>query len=184
MAAMFWRRLDLPGHDACRLVGDGLEGMALWREGRTVAIRYRVTVDADWRTRQVRLEGSDGDTPVDIDLVSDGGAWTLNGQAQPDVAGLIDIDLGFTPATNTVAIRRLLAEGAPVDAGVGLTAAWIDPDDWTLKPLPQRYTRLAPDRWLYQSDNGSGFRAEVGVTADGLVTEYEGLWTEETQRGS
>ncbi|WP_245513863.1 putative glycolipid-binding domain-containing protein, partial [Mesorhizobium sp. M1D.F.Ca.ET.234.01.1.1] len=34
----------------------------------------------------------------EIERLADGG-WTLNGAGQAEVAGLIDVDLGFTPAT-------------------------------------------------------------------------------------
>jgi hypothetical protein len=55
--------------------------------------------------------------------------------------GLLDVDLGFTPASNTNAIRRL-------DLGIGETtetiAVWLDTADWTVKPLTQSYERLSP----------------------------------------
>jgi hypothetical protein len=63
---ILWRRLDCPGHDACRLEAtrDGfrLEGAtAFRREGVPALLAYRLTCDVDWRTRKgAPAAGSDG----------------------------------------------------------------------------------------------------------------------------
>jgi hypothetical protein len=41
---------------------------------------------------------------------------------------------------------------------------------------PQAYTRLADQRYRYESLDGSGFSAELAVDADGLVLDYPGLF--------
>jgi hypothetical protein len=101
-----------------------------------------------------------------LELSADGvGGWSADG-----VEGCLDVDLGFTPATNTLPIRRgELAVGEAFD----LDAAWVRFPALTLERLSQRYERLADDRYLYSSD---GFRAELVVDAHGLVLEYEGFW--------
>ena len=43
----------------------------------------------------------------------------LNGEVQQGVAGLVDVDLGFTPASNLLAIRRFdlgIGEATPAPA--------------------------------------------------------------------
>ena len=85
----------------------------------------------------------------------------------------MDIDLGFTPATNTVAVRRsCLAPGASVEN----TAAWFDESDWTLKPLRQTYHRVTEDRYEYESP-ANGFKATLLLDGAGLVRDYPSLWT-------
>jgi len=87
-----------------------------------------------------------------------------------DPAGCIDVDLGCTPATNTLPIRRL---EIPVGGEAGILAAWVRFPDLKVRPLPQRYRRLGPDRYEYSSNT---FRAELGVDGNGLVLDYAGAW--------
>jgi hypothetical protein len=99
------------------------------------------------------------------------GVWRSSGEELPTLGQCSDIDLAVTPATNTLPIRRL-------NLGVGrnqeVTAAWLKFPDLTLEILPQRYTRLDPQRYRYQS--GAGFSAELLVDDLGLVTVYPGGW--------
>lgn len=67
------------------------------------------------------------------------GIWTVDGVEIDGVRGLLGIDLGFKPATNTDAIRRL---GHAIGEEVETTAVWLDVDEWCFKPLRQVYRRL------------------------------------------
>ena len=69
-ACVLWRRLDVPGHDVCRLEpsGDGwrLGGAAVFRhEGVPALLAYQVTSDAAWRTRGGAVHGWIGERFVD-----------------------------------------------------------------------------------------------------------------------
>ena len=119
-ASILWRRLDVEGHDACLLSqGDGghsLQGQAIFvQDGKPCCLAYEVICDAGWRTRSARVDGFLGMRKLHyaIERRADG-EWTLNGEPQRDVTGLVDVDLGFTPASNLLAIRRF-------DLGVGET---------------------------------------------------------------
>ncbi|MBA4491208.1 putative glycolipid-binding domain-containing protein [Paracoccus sp. S1E-3] len=175
---ILWRRLDLPGHDACRIrqAGDvpGLDGVAVWRDPAGPAhLTYLVACNPDWVTRSVRVQGTVGPCELNLSIHrQDSGEWRLNGESLPDFNGLQDIDLGFTPATNTLPIRRLRA--AHQDRAE-IAAVWLDPADWTLKALPQTYQR-GDAGWRYTSP---GFATELTVDADGFVTDYPALWTKE-----
>jgi hypothetical protein len=104
--SILWRRLDTPGHDACRLEGrdDGwqLEVTAVFRhEGVPARLTYHIACDLAWCTQQGRVRGWLGPRPVEFGMApTAAGVWTLNGAAVPGVAGCVDLDLGFTPATN------------------------------------------------------------------------------------
>lgn len=178
--ARLWRRLDVPGHDACRFLHDGLgwvtEGSAVFVEhGRVAALTYRLRCDDRWVSRSASVQGWIGGEPLAIEIARTGGnGWTVDGRDAPELAGLSDIDLGFTPATNTNAIRRLdLAVG---DRGETV-AVWLDDSDWTVKPLPQSYARVAADRYDFASP---GFRARLTSDGFGAVVDYPELWTSET----
>ncbi len=88
----------------------------------------------------------------------------------------LDLDLGFTPATNALQIRRVaLAEGQAADVPV----AWLDVSAGTLELLQQRYERRAGATYWYEAPRFS-YAALLEVTAAGFVRLYPGLWEMET----
>ena len=106
---------------------------------------------------------------VEVEVLRDSsGDWRLNDRYCPEVAGCIDIDLNFSPVTNTLPIRRLelkVGEAAPV------RAAWVRFPSFALEPLEQSYERLDTNTYRYTSAGGR-FTARVGVDDHGLVTDY------------
>ncbi len=181
-AAIFWERLDTPGHDACRLVrtelGFALEGQANFvHEGMPTALAYRVTGDSAWQTRSARVSGFLGSQTVDLDIGRTGGGdWLLNGELQPEVSGQRDLDLGFTPATNLIAIRRL---ALGVGGSAGAPAAYMffpetRPQDLRLTVMQQTYRRLDDQRYDY---TGTAYHEVLTVSEAGFVTDYPGLWS-------
>lgn len=90
----------------------------------------------------------------------------------PAVAGCLDVDLAFTPATNLLPLRRL---GLAVGESREMTAAWVCFPDLSVEPLAQRYTRLDEHRVRYESLGGT-FTAELEVDELGLVVSYPPLW--------
>ena len=180
-ATMLWRRLDLPGHEWARLSArDGgwlLSGTALFsHDGLPCRLDYRVLCDAAFRTESATVEGWAGSEPVHIRLVADADRrWRLDGAEQPQVEGCIDVDLGFTPATNLLALRRL---DLPVGAAAEVRSAWLDFPGFAMEPLPQTYRRTSEATYAYQSDGGA-FTAELRANEAGFVVHYPGLWEEE-----
>ena len=173
-----WERLDAPGSDAAKLyqlkrtwhIQGNLESVA---EGMPVRIAYHVGCGADWSTWAFRVSVRSGDSRRRLGLVVDTDLrWSLLGQERPDLAGCTDVDLFPTPATNTAPIRRL---GLEVGASAEVLAAWVRAPELVVAPLRQRYTRLAQDRYRYES-LGSGFTAEITVDEHGLVIDYPGFW--------
>jgi uncharacterized protein len=177
-ATFFWRRLDQPGHDACRLValeaGWQLCGAAVFREARrTCALRYDVIADQAFRTRRARVAGWAGRHAVDLRVrAAARGRWHVNGAPQPELEGCLDIDLGFTPATNLLAIRRL---GLKVGEHAEAPAAWLAFPALRLRTLPQRYERTAGHQYAYQAPS-VGYSGTLQVSRDGAVTHYPGLF--------
>jgi len=173
-----WRRLDLPGHESAELVrtanGWLLSGVAeLTDQAHPARLKYAIACDAEWRTQRCEIRGTIDAWPVTLDVACDAHRkWTANGTSLPAIAGCVDIDLGFTPITNTIPIRRLklqIGEGAPV------LAVWVRFPQLTIEMLDQRYSRLAANRYLYESAGGS-FRRELTVDDNGFVLDYPGLW--------
>jgi hypothetical protein len=178
MPSILWERLDNPGHDACRLVvlDDGwrLAGVAAFEEGGTSsALAYTVECDPSWHTRAARVTGSVGDAPFDLVITHAPAApWYVNGVAQPGLADLVDLDLGFTPATNLVALRRLgLAIGATAEA----PAAYLAFPELRLERLEQTYRRIDETRYHYVARRYD-YDDVLVVSPDGFVIDYPRLW--------
>ncbi|HYG61077.1 MAG TPA: putative glycolipid-binding domain-containing protein [Thermoanaerobaculia bacterium] len=180
---MRWRRLDVPGREDARVERspDGwcLTGqLDVEEEGVPARLRYCIECDPEWRTRSALIEGEMGGRPVRFALAADGeGHWTRDGQALPGLTGALDVDLGFTPATNTLPIRRLslvVGETAPV------RSAWLRFPELRLEPLEQMYTREAERVYRYKAQvDGDLFTARLDTDAYGRVLCYEGLWEAE-----
>ena len=178
---VLWRRLDAPGHDACVISfgtdGVALRGCAVFREGRRVCrLDYEVLADALFRTRRARVTGIAGAAAVALDVrVGRGQRWTANGVEQPQLAGCIDLDLAFTPATNLLPLRRLaLKNGEEAQA----PAAWLAFPAMKLKLLPQRYRRLSRSEYDYEAPT-TGYRGTLRVSPAGVVQHYPELFTAE-----
>jgi uncharacterized protein len=179
--SMLWRRLDTPGHDTCRLLasdaGWQLDGTAIFRhEGDAARLSYRVTCDRAWRTQHGEVRGWLGALPVDFTVARTADdVWTLNGTLVPGLHGHVDLDLGFTPATNLFQLRRIaLAEGNAADVPV----AWLDVVAGTLTVLPQRYERRTAATYWYESVTAK-YAGLLEVTPAGFIRTYPGLWEAE-----
>jgi hypothetical protein len=173
----FWRRLDTPGHDAARLepVGSGwrLYGAAVWAEASAAAaLSYELTLDADWRALRGRVQGFVKGRRVARTISREAGYWTLDGLARPEIEDCLDLDFGFTPATNLPTLRRL---GLQIGEAAEFAVAWLDDAAETLTPLPQRYQRTGARTYAYQSPH-TGYRAVLETGATGFAAEYPGLW--------
>ena len=181
VSSILWRRLDVPGHDACRLTrsdrGWSLDGTAVFREnGAPRCLTYAILCDPIWRTERGEIHGWVGDKPVRfvVERMHDG-TWTLNGSRVPGLEAYVDLDLGFTPATNMSQLRRVgLATGHAADVPV----AWLDATSETLTALPQRYERRTPESYWYESPTAN-YEALLEVGPGGFVHRYPRLWEAE-----
>jgi hypothetical protein len=103
----------------------------------------------------------------------DSGIWLVNGVSAPQLTECQDVDIGATPSTNTLPIRRMHLK---VGASQTLSAAWLHFPNLTVQPLFQRYTRLSYDVYRYESIN-SGFQTALRVDEQGIVQDYSGMWS-------
>lgn len=179
---ILWRRLDCPGHDCARLsrtdTGWRLAGTAVFADEHGPSrLNYEVLCTEQWHTISGTVEGWINHQDVAIRIIADpSGRWLLNGVEFPEVAGCIDLDLGFTPATNLISIRRLgLETGNQADIRV----AWLGLPAPCLEPLDQLYRRISDARYYYESAGGE-FIAELHTNEADFVTIYPTLWEMET----
>jgi uncharacterized protein len=178
---ILWRRLDTPGHDACRLfrIGHGwkLEGVSVFRQGLAPAkLAYELAVDTSWRARSGSIVGWIGQKPVSCSFAREGaGAWIVNGKAVPGLDRLVDLDFGFTPATNLPQLRRLALEPGQTAKA---PAAWFDLEAGALICLPQRYERRGETEYWYEAPS-VGYAGLLEVLPNGYIQTYPGLWQAE-----
>lgn len=176
--AVSWRWLSGSGMEHCRLseraAGPTLVGVVVVSHDEVPwQIEYEVRCDDRWRTRAVTIHAHAGVTPRSLTLdVDEQDRWRVSREERPDLNGCLDVDLGFSPSTNTLPIRRLrlgVQQSASVDA------AWVEFSSLAVSRVPQRYARL--DEHTYRYENGqSGFSAELTVDAHDLVVAYPPGW--------
>lgn len=125
-----------------------------------------------------------------VDLRHDGaGAWTCTVDQDGDVdlpaaggdldavAGALDCDLGRSPLTNVMPVRRHGLHRSP--GAVDFVMAWVSVPDLSVAPSAQRYEHLRADRdgtaVVRYVGAHRGFVGELNVDADGFVLTYPDL---------
>lgn len=175
---------DFTGAERCELRSTGggwvFSGLLVASyDERPIDVRYRVTVDERWATRSVVVTVDQLRQPRRLELErSSDGNWTVDGRAAPELNGCFDVDLGVTPSTNTLPIRRLDLD---VGAQEEIEVAWVRFPHLRVERGRQHYARIAAKRWRYSSGE---FTAELVVDEAGLVVRYgTDLWQQVAVRG-
>ena len=178
LATARWRALDREGEDKCRLAevdhGWLLVGHARFRDDEGfAALDYVVRCDHGWHTLSADIAGTHGVRDIRLVLENDSGEWRLNGHVEPQIAGVMDVDLAFTPATNLMPLRRLA--GGNYKA-LHIRAAWLTYPKCEVVPLDQTYESDAVAGHVSYRAEQTGFTTTLRVDDSGFVTGYPGLW--------
>jgi hypothetical protein len=101
--------------------------------------------------------------------VHGGPELTLARGPSPELEGVDDCDLGFSPLTNAMPVLRdrLQGGGAPFEIDV----AWVSVPDLTVHRDHQIYERLGADRIRFRSSEAD-FERCIALTPDGFVLDY------------
>lgn len=150
-----------PSSGGWRLAGT----LVLPIEGEPAQITYTVDVDPAWRARRVDATVERAEGVRRVEMSADGDGWTVQGVPAGALDGCVDVDLAFSPATNTLPIRRL----ASAAGARSLPVAWLRFPELDVVRSEQTYTRLGPHRWRFRLDD---FTAELEVDAGGHVLRY------------
>ena len=168
-----WRRTDeILADEHCTLSvrdsGLSLFGTVLGADaGVPIRIEFRVLADGKGLTTAAYVRDLRGFEQRTLTIErSTKGAWTVNGAATPGLRGCTDIDLGCSPSTNTLPIRRL---NLRVGASNTIKAAWVRFPGLEIVKSDQTYTRLDESTYRYASGD---FAADLTVDDDGLVVDY------------
>ena len=179
-SAIHWQRLDTQGAETALLedVAGGwlLTGVAAFiHDKKPCGFSYTVKCSDHWQTLSANISGHVGTQTHNYQISKRGNSWRINDEDCPCVQGCIDIDIGFTPSTNLIPIRRLdLANGETAS----IETAWFQFPNMRLVALAQTYTRLASNKYRYESPENN-FTCTVETNEDGFVTQYPGFWSSE-----
>ncbi|MGG4344819.1 putative glycolipid-binding domain-containing protein [Paenibacillus lautus] len=179
LQSLLWNRHDLPSlehgrlyrhHDGFTLIGTVVASL----KGQQLHCAYEVETTSSWQTRKVKIKLTSGTEERSLHLErDDDGRWWNGDTELTAFAGMTDIDLGITPSTNTLPIRRLKLKPGQ---SASMTAVWIQFPSLTIAPLAQQYTRTSEYAYLYESNNGA-YRADLEVDEHGLITRYADVWS-------
>jgi hypothetical protein len=191
---LLWQRYDGRGSELCSVDvrSDRLTayGTALGLAELAYRIDYRVETSAGFATSSCEVHATGAGWSRRLVLRGHGaGHWEVDasatgpvamappGGASAMLAGALDIDIGYSPMTNTLPVRRLALPDAPAGEAYDVVVAWIDVPSLVVQPMRQTYTALGADAARFSA---SGFSAELALDDLGLVTDYPELATAAT----
>jgi hypothetical protein len=177
---ILWKAEGFESLERCTLkanaAGWELDGTVVCLVNSPTEVRYHIRISESWETQLAIVSCANGPIVSRLTLIRNAqGAWQIDDLPRSDLDGCFDIDLGITPSTNTLPIRRLnlaVGEKASVDA------AWVQFPSLEVARLPQTYTRIDDSTYHYQS--ATGFETYLQVNDAGLTTNYDGGWQEIT----
>jgi hypothetical protein len=143
--------------------------------GAGYRLDYELEAPDGWVTRRLRVSVTTPTTERDLLLEHDGaGGWLKDGADAPALAGALDCDLGFSPLTNLMPVRRHALHEREGEAEI--VVAWVSVPDLTVDSSAQRYEHVRPGVVRF-ADLGlhKGFTAELELDGDGLVELYPEL---------
>lgn len=178
---LLWRSEDVPGFEHVRIDAKHPEWTVFdsmfvrEHEGQVRRGGYTLIVDKGWRTLELRImvEQAPGSMTAHHLLASGDGSWTdADSNPIPELDGCIDVDISWSPMTNTLPVRRLdMQAGEPADIRV----VYISLPELRVRPMAQTYRRVDASTIRYESETRSVVR-DLRVDDEGYVVEYLGLF--------
>jgi hypothetical protein len=197
-SSLLWERRDTTGVE--HVVVDARSG--LYARGTVVAAdpiaftaRYELRTDPGWATARLDVQTEGGGWARSVRLELAAGRWRVTATEQGDLdaaltaagharAGLpgiedpdqlygaFDVDLGGSPLTNSLPIRRLELLKADIGVAHRLSVAWVLVPSLEVVQADQIYTAIGDHSIRYASET---FSADLTIDDDGFVNEYPGL---------
>lgn len=176
---VIWRRiLDDHSFEECVVTaapdGFGIAGHVIAaHDSAPMIVRYDIGCDEAWSARFVTIDQRLGEVQRRLKLERAGDGWLVDGNHDARLDGCAEPDLGVTPSTNALAIRRL---DLVIGQAAEIKCAWVKFPALSVEPSLQRYERLGDHDYRY-TNVASGFTALVAVDALALPVSYESIWT-------
>jgi hypothetical protein len=172
-----WSRNGL-GLEHVLLAGNTADSslLAFDEDGEPFRLTYRLHWDDRGLIQHAELEATKGTQVRSLSLNAAGhGRWSsAQSEHLPQLDGCIDIDIWPTPLTNSFPIWR---SHLKIGERQEFRMAWVSAPDPTVVAKPQAYTRMEERLYLFESLDGTGFKATLPVDEYGLVTDYPELFS-------
>lgn len=192
--SILWRSLKPPGYDHCLIypveTADGarwfIEGTVLSAvDNAPFRVYYRVACDAAWNTLEFGVDVLHGleRRALRVAQAAPGRWFRVDNGSHHELKalqGCTDPDLGITPATSTLPIKRL---GLKTRQRAVVRAVWVSLPGLELHSIEQSYQHVSSGHYRIESADRS-YRADVRVDSFGLVSEYPGEWVRVSAAGN
>jgi hypothetical protein len=170
-----WNGIDEWRAEAARVCvhADGIDATGT-QIGADYRLDYKLRARDAWRTQSLAVGLASEAEERTLRLVRDDGRWLVDGDEAPQLDGALDCDLGLSPLTNLMPVRRHALHEREGEAEI--VVAWVAVPELTVHASRQRYEHVRPgvvrfvDLGLHE-----GFTAELELDADGLVVLYPEL---------
>ncbi|WP_061295077.1 putative glycolipid-binding domain-containing protein [Herbidospora cretacea] len=141
-------------------------------EGEPWHVEYDITLDLSWHTRSAWIRSRSSLGVAEIRVESDGvGHWTVNGEPQPLLDGLYDVDLESSAMTNAFPVHRM---DLPLGVSADAPAVYVRAVDLRVERLEQQYTRTGDTSFDYASPAFDTY-CRLDYDPSGLVVNYPGI---------
>jgi hypothetical protein len=143
------------------------------KENVIFRIDYTIKTNSNWETLFCELITQFGNARQVISFQGDGkGNWITGGILAINFKGCIDVDIPFTPLTNTLPINRLKLKEQKEE---NIKVIYIDIMESGIRPVSQKYKRLSGQEYNYQNVPND-FEANISVDENAFVIDYPGLF--------
>jgi hypothetical protein len=178
---LLWRSEDDPGFEHVR-VDDSHPGWDVYdsmlvraHDGVVRRGGYTLILDKQFRTLEIRIMIEQAPRSMAaLHLLANGeGTWADADERHiPDLDGCIDVDIQWSPLTNTLPVRRLdLRQGDEQD----ITVAYIELPGLSVRKVTQHYTRTG-ERTIQYASETRDFVRELTLDDEGFVVDYPDLF--------
>lgn len=201
--ALFWRRIDTAGAEHALYTdraGLRAKGTLLAATPVPFTAKYEVYTDDAWTTARCEVTAEGAGFLRTVRLERAAGRWRVTaseqgnldavmlaaGQPRPAQPGAdepgklhpaLDVDIAFSPLTNTLPIRRLNLAGGAVGTSRTVLVAWIQLPSLEVVESTQTYRVVGDHRLRFTggADQAGTSSTEIDVDEQGYVLHYPGL---------
>lgn len=136
------------------------------------SVTYQLTINKLWEITTFHIDAEVNAVQHILTGKKIDANWEINQYMDKDFEGYQYIDISLSPFTNTLPINNLKLE---IGESKEISVIYIDLISNTIKPVLQRYTKTAPDEYLYENII-SDFSTHIQVDKTGLILNYPGLF--------
>jgi hypothetical protein len=196
--ALYWRRLDTAGGEQTILSdrsGLRAKGTMIAATPVPFTCRYELSTDDAWATMRCEVTTEGAGFARSVRLERAAGRWRVTASEQGNLdavlraagqprseqpgaeepgklANAFDVDLAFSPLTNTLPIRRLNLLAGSVGTRRTVEVAWIVVPSLEVVDSIQQYEIVGDHRLKFTSGT---FTTQIDVDEQGYVVHYPNL---------